>query len=342
MSSSDLKNVVIIGAAHAGGYAARALAKTLPATHRIVLLDSSDHAYWNVAGLRASVVPGEEEKIFRDLATFWPAGSRHVVRPSTRVKELAEDHILTDSGERIDFDYAVIATGAGYATPGRTPAGKKTEAKAALQALQAQVKAAQHILVVGAGPVGVEFAGEVTGHYGGGKKRVTLVGNSKQLVGDAYSASLHSKLLSQMKKAQVKVILQDSLDLSSLSSRNTGPIERKTLRTQNGVEIPDVDFVFFAFAGKPNSGLAKAADPSCVDEETGDIKVDPSTLRVQSRKLNRYFAVGDVTNLPGGKLSMQVNPAGDALAANLGALIKANGKTDQVSFKAFKPMPKRE
>lgn len=56
--SSDLKNIVIVGAS-GGIYAARALEKSLPKTHRVILIERNDYAFYHPAALRAGTLPGE-------------------------------------------------------------------------------------------------------------------------------------------------------------------------------------------------------------------------------------------------------------------------------------------
>jgi NADH dehydrogenase FAD-containing subunit len=57
--SIDLKNVVVIGGASGGAYCARELEKTLPSDYRMVLIEKNEMSYWQIAGLRAAVKPGE-------------------------------------------------------------------------------------------------------------------------------------------------------------------------------------------------------------------------------------------------------------------------------------------
>lgn len=58
MSTTSPTNIIIIGASAAGANLARSLEKSLPATHRIVLIEARDLAFWPPAALRAAVVPG--------------------------------------------------------------------------------------------------------------------------------------------------------------------------------------------------------------------------------------------------------------------------------------------
>ncbi|KDN53273.1 FAD/NAD(P)-binding domain-containing protein [Tilletiaria anomala UBC 951] len=343
---SGLKNVVIIGAASGGATVARALAKSLPETHRIVLIDANEAAFWQVAGLRASVQPGFEDKLFADLATFWKPGSRHIVKPKTKVTELGEDFVVTDAGEKISFDYAVLAMGAKYQTPGRQASHSKAESIASLKQMQAQIAAARHILVVGGGPVGVEFIGEVISQYSGkDKKKITLVHNGKQLIGSKYSASLHSKLSAQLQKAGVHVLLEESIPSEQLPS-STGSLEAaRTFTTAKGTSVGDVDFALLSFSGKPNSQLVSAFDASAVDPATQWVRVDEQSLHVLSDdagKMQRYFALGDVSDAPGGKLVAQINNQGPVIAANIAALVRSSSSkaaTAGIKLNAYKPLP---
>jgi NADH dehydrogenase FAD-containing subunit len=57
--SSSLKNVILIGGASGGANCARELEKVLPDDYRMVLIEKNEFAYWQIAGLRAAVKPGE-------------------------------------------------------------------------------------------------------------------------------------------------------------------------------------------------------------------------------------------------------------------------------------------
>jgi hypothetical protein len=54
-------------ASSSGHQLTAALLKTLPSTHRILLIDRSPIAFWPPASLRAAVVPGWESKVYRQL-----------------------------------------------------------------------------------------------------------------------------------------------------------------------------------------------------------------------------------------------------------------------------------
>lgn len=81
IASSNMLNVVIIGASTAGHIIASQLAPKLPASHRIVIVDPAPTSYWPIASLRAAVVPGFESKVYHKLEqkNFFPANSKNVL-----------------------------------------------------------------------------------------------------------------------------------------------------------------------------------------------------------------------------------------------------------------------
>ncbi len=255
MSSSEpLKNVVIVGAATAGVNLATSLAKTIPATHRIVLIEANPVAYWSIGALRASVSAGFEEKVVHDLTskTIFGDETRHVVLAGTRVVDVKPDYVVVnrdvtaelpgsetvegegDGGKktRISIDKAVLAVGADYGFPSRIDpsATTKEDVLEQFRKMQKEIEAAQDVLVIGGGPTGVEYVGEVLDVYP--NKKVTLVTRGPGLVTNGKDAfgGLSKKLLSQLHSKGVRVILEDSINADDLK---TGPLgENKTFTTR--------------------------------------------------------------------------------------------------------------
>lgn len=67
------------------------------------------------------------------------------------------------SNAETDRNSTRSSKGSTYAFPARPPNGAKSiaEVNAAFQSLQSNIKSASSILIVGAGPTGIEFAGEL-------------------------------------------------------------------------------------------------------------------------------------------------------------------------------------
>lgn len=231
--STELRNVLVIGLGLSGAPAANALAKTLPENHRIIAISATSSAYYSVAALRSIVVEDWQDKSTLPLDTFFPKGSRHVVLPGTKVVQLLPDlhtvrvdkeHPEFGFGLEITFDYAIIATGSNYAFPCRPPTQDSSidGVRKLFRATQEAIKASSSILIVGGGPVGIEFAGEVKAAYPQGKE-VTLVHAGKALMeGEGYKESLGRSLLDQLRARGVHVVFNKRLDTHGLE---TGKIE---------------------------------------------------------------------------------------------------------------------
>lgn len=71
---SSIKNVLIIGVGLAGAPAAAELAKTLPASHRLIALSENDFAYYPIASLRAAVVSAVIPYMHSPLTLPWRSG----------------------------------------------------------------------------------------------------------------------------------------------------------------------------------------------------------------------------------------------------------------------------
>lgn len=336
MSTESLKNVVVVGAATAGVQLAHALAKSLPPTHRVVLIEANPVAYWSIGALRAAVQPGFEDQVLHDLSTqsIFGHGSRHTVLASTRVVDLKPDHVLvsrdvtaslpgsaldSEGRTQIPADRIALAVGADYAFPARISpsATTKEDVLEHFRQMQKEIKASSEILVIGGGPTGVEFVGEVLDLYP--QKKVTLLTRGSGLVtnGKDAFAGLSNKLISQLKTKGVQLIFDDSLATDNL---RTGPLSRvETFTTSKGATIT-ADYVLISSGGRPNTHWIQALDPSIIDS-SGHIKVTP-TFSIDSPNWARYYAIGDAANTPGPKTSFMAGQHAPALAHNIVSAIR--------------------
>lgn len=356
MTSDQLKNVVVVGAASAGIVTAHSLAKSLPDTHRVVLIEANPVAYWSIGALRAAVQPGFEDKVIHDLTnnTVFGANTRHVVLAGTRVVDLLADGVVVNrdvtaslpgsatleaEGEsegvktKVQADKVVLAVGADYGFPSRMSPSSSTKDDVLkdFQKMQKEIAAAQEILVIGGGPTGVEFVGEVLDEHP--NKVVTLVTRGPGLVTrgkDSYGG-VSSKLLSQLQSLGVPVILNDSLSADDLS---TGPLgERKTFTTKKGQKI-SADYLMFSSGGKPSTGWIKAIDSSIVDPDTSLITVTPTfSIASSSPRWANYYALGDAASTPGPKNSYIAQRHAPALAHNIVTAINNGQRADSSKMK---------
>lgn len=335
-NTSNLRNVVIIGG-YGGALTARALAASVPQDVRLILIEKNGYAFYPPAALRAAVIPGAEDNALTELDGFFPAGSKHVVLKSTAVTALHEKSV-TIAGEfegsnTIPFEYAILATGATYAHPSRPGSADREEVLKGLRAVQADVKQAKSILIVGGGPVGVEFAGEVKSVHP--DKKITLVSRPAGLI-DGFNPNLGKRLHNTLNKSGVDVRLGVSLDhlpqdlpTSKLLS------EPRTFSFSDGSSV-EADFVLVASGGKPNTSLVKDSGFASALDQSGRVKVDPKTLRVLDSNLGFYFAVGDCSDAPGSKTAVCTQFQAPVAASGVQQLLAGKGK----SGKTYKEPPR--
>src|ERR1022692_1878521 len=120
--------VVVIG----GGYGGANVAKALDDALDVILVEPKDAFVHNVAGLRAS------GRVVRDRAVKVEPG-----------------RVTLASGTEIPADYIVLATGSAYPFPAKSDVDGAADAHAKVRAAHAALSAAQRVLLVGAGPVGI-------------------------------------------------------------------------------------------------------------------------------------------------------------------------------------------
>lgn len=172
------KTVVIVGGNFAG---LKALYEFYgDCRFKVILIDQREYFEYTPGVLRLFCEPS----LFSDLARRIPKGTHEfvlgmVVRTSSEHVEVVMDN---GSTKRIIFDYLIMAMGANYGQPissMRTEASLESR-KATWETEAAKVRAANHVLVLGGGAVGVELAAEVADYFP--DKRVTLVQSGPHLV----------------------------------------------------------------------------------------------------------------------------------------------------------------
>lgn len=330
----SLKNVVIIGGASGGAQVARALEKSLPETHRLVLIESNEFAYWPIGALRAAVKPGFEDQVFASFEGFFGKTSRHIVLAGYSVTELNENIVKLDktapapfNSDTISVEVGVIAAGSTYAIPMRPLSIKLIEAKQGLKNMQKEVSAAKHILIIGGGPVGVEFAGEVKAQHP--NKKITLISSGNGLI-EGFKPSLGKSLVNQLKDKNVNVRLNTSIELTSEHIEKSQRLQQDQplqVRLSDGSEIK-TDFLFIATGGKPNTSLVPQA--ALDNGKPSRIDVNPGTLRLNYPPLaNKWFALGDATNAPGPKTFVNVTSQAPIIAAQVKSLITSGSASTQ-------------
>lgn len=147
--------IIVIG----GGYGGIRLAKQLDEVARVTLVDRKEVFFHRIAALRAGVHEAWTTTPFIPYDRLLRNG--RVVTGKAVGIDTGERQVTLATGERLPYDVVVIATGADYPEPARFLGTTTEEAGKTFTAHQESVAAAEHVLIVGGGPGGVELAAEI-------------------------------------------------------------------------------------------------------------------------------------------------------------------------------------
>src|SRR4051794_5578942 len=193
--------VVVIG----GGYGGVNLAKALDEVLDVVLVEPKDAFVHNIGSLRALVDPAFLPKIFLPYGRLLTHG--RVIRD--RAVEVTTHRVVLASGDAIDADYIVLATGSAYPFPAKSNAHDAEDAMDNYRLAHDDLAHANRVLLIGAGPVGIELAGEILTKWP--DKHVTLLDVGDDVLGDRFRADLRAELRTQLLDLGVELVLGEGL-----------------------------------------------------------------------------------------------------------------------------------
>jgi len=274
--------VAVVG----GGYAGTLVAKQLDAEARVVLVDPRD-AFVNVAGsLRALTRPDWARNVFFPYRELLAHG--RIVRD--RASSVDPAGVTLAGGGRIDADYLVLATGSSYPYPAR-PRHADTSARQALRELRAthdHLARAERVLILGAGPVGLELAGEIREVWP--RKRIVIVDAADELL-PGFLPEVRRDLRRQLH--ELGIDLRTGTRLTDLPATPDGTAGTVTVSTGDGDRIT-ADIWFRCFGVRRNTGYL--ADGMLVART--DRGAVPVGDRLNVVGHDRVYALGDIADLP--------------------------------------------
>jgi len=295
--------VVIIG----GGYGGTLIAKELDAVAKVVLVDPREGFVNVAASLRALTRPDWAPNAFFPYGTLLERGQ--VVRD--RAVSVDAGGVTLASGERVRADYLVLATGSGYSYPAK-PQPESMEIARQLDDLRGthkELSGAGRVLILGAGPVGLEVAGEIKDVWP--EKSVIIVERAAELLA-GFLPEVRAGLHRQLEERGVELRL--GTGLTALPPVPAGEFGRFTVTTDAGEEIV-ADIWFRAFGVQINSGyLADGHLTPLTDQGTV-----PVTDHLNVRGYDRVYAIGDVADLPDPKMASYAMEHALIVAANIKA-----------------------
>lgn len=303
------RTVAVVG----GGYGGAAVAKALDAEADVVLIDPRD-AFVNAAGsLRALARPDWAPNLFFRYDTLLTRGT--VLRD--RVVAADPGGVTLASGTRVDADYLVLASGSAYAYPAKPVAESTAEALDDLRRTHKEVHAAERVLILGAGPVGLELAGEITEVWPG--KPVTIVDPAGQLA-PQYLPELRAELRRQLDERGIALRMATALTAPPATA--PGRAETFTVTTTGG-EALTADIWFRAYGVHVNSGYLADERLTTLNAK-GEV---PVTAALNVRGHDHVYAIGDITDVAEQKRAGHAMRHAEVVAANIGARLRGEPPT---------------
>lgn len=305
------ETILILGGSFAGISAAHyALKHTIPqlpkkdgASYTVTLVNPSKDFFWRIAGPRAvaskQMMPKSKyiypiEPAFayaKDKFTFVQGTATHVDAAGQTVS------VTTASGEQQSIPYAalIIATGITTPSPFFTQTTDAADLEARYDAFQKSLKTAKTVVIGGAGPVGVETAGEVAEALNGKpgfmasapknpKAKVTIVCAEKKML-----PILRESLSKQAEKLLNRLGADVLYNTKVVSTTTTGEGEasKTTVQLSDGKTL-EADIYIDATGVRPNTGFL----PKEWLDNRNRVSCNPKTLRVEVAA-PRVYVIGD-------------------------------------------------
>jgi len=225
------KNIVIIGGSFSGISLVQRLVRCLPSGYRIVWIERNSHLHYLFAFPRFSVVPGLEQLGFIPYDGIEKNAVQGIlVRKRGEVVSVEEGEVVLETGERVGYEFLVVATGSTQAGPVGLLSKERLGGCQELREVQEVIGMSEKIAVVGGGAVGVELASDIKDFYP--EKDVTLVHSRGQLL-NQFGRRLQDYVLEFLReKLHVRVLLNERPDMSGEENMARSP----TLTFSDGSE----------------------------------------------------------------------------------------------------------
>jgi apoptosis-inducing factor 2 len=312
-------SVVVVG----GGYGGINVAKALDDDSEVTLVDPTQAFVHNVAAWRTLVEPEWLDRIFLPYANLLANG--RFIRD--RAVEVNGTRVTLASGDVLESDYLVLATGTSYPFPAKTEEPDIASARSRLRAAHDALLAADRALIVGAGPAGLELAGEIKAFFP--DKQVTIADIAADILTGPYDQELRDELRRQLDALGIELRLGAALsELPSATPATLAPI---AIATEDGDELV-ADIWFRAFGQRPHTDYLEGGSLESRRDEQGYVRVDEH-LRVDGE--DRVFALGDIADADRDMAGIATAQA-EVVAANVRALVAGEGEL--TSWATYPPM----
>ncbi|GAB1206356.1 hypothetical protein APSETT445_005041 [Aspergillus pseudonomiae] len=321
--------VIIIGGSFAGLGVAKSLLTELPSV-KVILINPSEKAFFCIAAPRIfadpdSFAPNQYLIDIKDTFQKYQSSRFEFVQGSaTTIDPTSKTVSVSDTNVTLHYDILVIASGSTTASAiGKDSAvvlfksANTDDIQSLIRSGQEEIASAKTFLIIGGGPVGVEFAGELAeAVQGRAGAKVTLVTQSDRLLSPLKETAstrarrlLEDKNISVQTQRKVLHVAQDSIT------------KKWTATFDDGDELT-VDLCISTTGVLPNNSFIPAEFLS----ESGWVKVNDA-FKVQngtSQTVDSVYAVGDITTYPD-RLASKIREQVPIVTAHIKADIAGSG-----------------
>lgn len=305
------ETILILGGSFAGisaaHYALKHVIPKLPkksgTTYNVTIVNPSKDFFWRLAAPRvtASKTLMPYNKLFypiepafayaKDKFTFVQGKATHVDSAGQTVS------VETVSGEQKSIPYTALVIATGFSTP--TPLFTQTTDRAALEAtydaFHSQLKNAKTVVIGGAGPVGVETAGEIAEFLNGKpgllasapknpKAKVTIISAGNKML-PVLRESISKQAEKYLKRIGANVVYNTKVVSATKASDASGAT---TVQLSDGNTI-EADIYIDATGTRPNTSFL----PKEWLDNRNQVSCNGKTLRVEAAGPHVYV-LGDV------------------------------------------------
>jgi NADH dehydrogenase FAD-containing subunit len=295
--------VVVIG----GGYGGTLVAKALDPTADVTLIDPREAFVNAAASLRALTRPEWAHHAFFPFGTLLERG--RVIRD--RAVSVDPEGVTLASGGRVEADHLVLATGSGYPFPAK-PNDASTSVVEQLDDLRTtheELSGAGRVLILGAGPVGLELAGEIKEVWP--DKDVIVVDRAARLL-PGFLPEVRDDLRRQLAELGIDVRL--GTGLTTMPPIGPGRAGRFAVATDRGEEIV-ADIWFRAFGVRVTTDYLADGRLTPLTEQA----TVPVTEHLTVQGYDHVHALGDITALADPKTASYAMTHAEVVVLNIEA-----------------------
>ncbi len=271
------KKIVIVG----GGYVGFEVAQGLDAHADVTLIEQREAFVQPPAAIRALV----DQTLLNDIILPYDKllSQGKVVR--ARVASIQPESVTLADGTIVAADYIIVATGSSYAAPFK-PAGETVESFIrASNETSKMLAAAKSVVIVGAGAVGTELAGEIATAQP--DKHITLIATDDGLF-PSYGTKMGASLIAKLKAKGVNVVLGQRVE--NLQQSDTPYSGSVTLT--DGTHI-DGDLIFPVIGSRARTELLTDL-PGVEPGTQGRVKTDDW---MRPSAYANLFVAGDIADV---------------------------------------------